>query len=133
MAEVPAAADGPVLERGVAELDEQPSPLGGGAGQVRDPEFDVVEGAKGRAWLRGGSCKRVTGLACTSARSVIGKTLNPCGPAGSGGRLQLRGECVPGVGGRRVSRSPSGCSLSRIATAGPAVPTSTQVPPLLPL
>jgi hypothetical protein len=37
------------------------------------------------------------------------------------------------VSAAKVSRGPSSCWLSRIATAGPAVPTSTQVPPLLPL
>jgi len=49
MAQAPAAAVWPVLERGVAELAEEPSPLRGGAGQVGNPQFDVVEGA-GRRW-----------------------------------------------------------------------------------
>jgi len=31
----------------------------------------------------------------------------------------------------KVSSGPSGCLLSRTATAGPTAPTSTQVPPLL--
>jgi hypothetical protein len=36
------------------------------------------------------------------------------------------------VSGAKASWGPFGCLLSRIATAGPVVPTSTQVPPLLP-
>ena len=53
-------------------------------------------------------------------------------PTASGGRLQLLGEGLPGVGGK-ASWGPSGCLLSRTATAGPVMPTSTQAPPLLPL
>jgi hypothetical protein len=37
------------------------------------------------------------------------------------------------VSAGKASRGPSGCLLSRTATAGPTVPTSTQAPPLLPL
>jgi len=37
------------------------------------------------------------------------------------------------VAGAKASRGPSGCLLSRTATAEPVVPTSTQAPPLLPL
>jgi hypothetical protein len=36
------------------------------------------------------------------------------------------------VSAAKASKGPPGCLLSRTATAGPAVPTSTQVPPLLP-
>jgi hypothetical protein len=37
------------------------------------------------------------------------------------------------VSGAKASWGPFGCLLSRTATAGPVVPTSTQAPPLLPL
>jgi hypothetical protein len=37
------------------------------------------------------------------------------------------------VSAAKASWGPSGCLLSRTATAGPAVPTSTQAPPLSPL
>ena len=37
------------------------------------------------------------------------------------------------VSAGKASWGPSGCLLSRTATAGPVVPTSTQVPPLSPL
>ena len=37
------------------------------------------------------------------------------------------------VAAGKASWGPSGWLLSRTATAGPDVPTSTQVPPLLPL
>jgi hypothetical protein len=47
--EVPAAAALPVLELLVAEAGEKPAPLGDGAGQVRDPQLHVVQGAGGRA------------------------------------------------------------------------------------
>jgi hypothetical protein len=72
-AEAPAPAVWPVLEPGVAELGEQPSPLGGGAGQVRHPQFDVVQGAEGGEGSGAGVAGGVTGLTCTSARSVMGR------------------------------------------------------------
>ena len=37
------------------------------------------------------------------------------------------------LAGVKANWGPSGCLLSRTATAGPVVPTSTQAPPLLPL
>jgi hypothetical protein len=43
--EVPAAAGLPVLELLVTEAGEEPAPLGDGAGQVGDPQLDVVQAA----------------------------------------------------------------------------------------
>ena len=37
------------------------------------------------------------------------------------------------LAGAKASWGPSGCLLSRTATAGPVVPISTQAPPLSPL
>ena len=47
--------------------------------------------------------------------------------------VSLRSVKVFQVAGAKASWGPFGCLLSRTATDGPVLPTSTQAPPLLPL